>query len=312
MTPPLSVDDDAAAAPPPRFWAYDSNDNELDPRLRAAHRFASKDRADRVADERKGREPNLNEIGKGEPLVLRNLLSDEMIDEILRAASEEGVWPRGIGVSRRQRKKREGQTDDDAAAKDDDDDDEEKKERDDDAEEDGPSPGGEGLASELRSAPHHYAWTDEHVVLYMHNEDYWFVRSLPLPWSVIRGAMEARPWMPDGAVPVLDSAFVHSDQSTARVRTIELHHYSAGGGLIIPGHRDCGSALTISVLLSDPASVEGGDFVTYDREGEPVAHGMGRGDAILFDSEDLHNISTVTGGVRQSLVVELYPSHQGW
>eukprot|EP00957_Ditylum_brightwellii_P067900 5154979-Ditylum_brightwellii.AAC.1 len=59
--------------------------------------------------------------------------------------------------------------------------------------------------------------------------------------------MESRPWM-NGAVPVL----VGSDNSMEHVRCIELHHYSTGGGLLTPGHRDTGSALTISVLLSDP------------------------------------------------------------
>eukprot|EP00547_Thalassionema_nitzschioides_P012659 CAMPEP_0194259134 /NCGR_PEP_ID=MMETSP0158-20130606/42864_1 /TAXON_ID=33649 /ORGANISM="Thalassionema nitzschioides, Strain L26-B" /LENGTH=72 /DNA_ID=CAMNT_0038998813 /DNA_START=101 /DNA_END=319 /DNA_ORIENTATION=+ len=63
----------------------------------------------------------------------------------------------------------------------------------------------------------------------------------------------------------------------------------------------------MSILLSDPAGVTGGDFVTYG-EGMPMAHNMRRGDAILFQSEKLHNISTVTKGIRQSLVVELWAS----
>ena len=70
-------------------------------------------------------------------------------------------------------------------------------------------------------------------------------------------------------------------------------------------HRDNGSALTISVMLSDPASTSGGAFVTYD-EGAPVVHALGHGDAILFHSEKLHNVCTVTSGVRQALVVELW------
>jgi predicted 2-oxoglutarate/Fe(II)-dependent dioxygenase YbiX len=53
--------------------------------------------------------------------------------------------------------------------------------------------------------------------------------------------------------------------------------------------------------------MSGGEFVTYC-DGAPVAHKMAQGDAILFHSEKLHNISTVTGGLRQSLVVELWPA----
>lgn len=75
-----------------------------------------------------------------------------------------------------------------------------------------------------------------------------------------------------------------------------------------PGHRDCGSELTVSVLLSDPDDCTGGDFVTH-HEGLLVAHKMGKGDAVLFPSEDLHNISAMTGGVWQSLaILELFPS----
>ena len=142
----------------------------------------------------------------------------------------------------------------------------------------------------------------------MHNNDHWFVRALPIPWSVIRGGMESR--SDQEGVPVLAEGWIGSDHSVKDVRTIELHHYSPGGGLLIPGHRDCGSDLTISILLSDPDEVTGGDFVTYaSGEGRaPTAHKMGRGDAILFQSDKLHNISTVQSGVRKSLVVELWPS----
>lgn len=255
-------------------WAYDSNNCELDPGLKAAHRVAVKD--------------SLDKKGLPDPILLRNLLSDEQIDAILMEASVEGVWPRGV---KNTVKKASASTvppchrhrffrciD---------------NERND-------------LSDELRQVPHHLAWTSEHVVLYMHMNDHWFVRELPVPWSLIRGGMESRPWM-EGAVPVLADEFIGSEQSKMQVRTIELHHYSAGGGLLIPGHRDCGSDLTISVLLSDSAEVSGGDFVTY-HEGVPIAHKMERGDAILFESEKLHNISTVTSGVRKSLVVELWPS----
>ena len=151
------------------------------------------------------------------------------------------------------------------------------------------------------------------------------------------------------------------------VRCCELHTYAEGGGLLAAGHRDNGSVLTMSVLLSDPrpaaaraaasasasasaadhhhhhhdngergggggrggggaatpeggggggdeelgkgaASHGGGEFVMW-REGEPVVYSdaaLGRGDAILFRSERLHNVAPVTCGTRRSLVIELW------
>mmetsp|Transcript_8177 Transcript_8177/g.20106 ORF Transcript_8177/g.20106 Transcript_8177/m.20106 type:complete len:271 (-) Transcript_8177:194-1006(-) len=256
-------------------WAYDCNNNELDPELKAAHRVALQDYTDATDIKHDADEGEIKD-----PLLLRNVLSEDQIDEIFAAVSVPGVWPRGVTKDQADHKRV---------------DDGHKK------------PAEVDLCDELKSVAHHFAWTNDHVVLYMHNND-WFVEQLPTLWSIIRGAMESRPWM-EGGIPVLDEAWIGSEQSTLHVRSIELHHYSAGGGLITPGHRDCGSSLTISVLLSDPAKVSGGDFVTY-REGAPVAHKMGRGDAILFNSEDLHNISTIDGGLRQSLVVELYPSNR--
>ena len=54
------------------------------------------------------------------------------------------------------------------------------------------------------------------------------------------------------------------------VRCVELHTYAVGGALVTPAHRDNGSKLTLSVLLSD-AGLKGGEFVTYS-DGLPVAH----------------------------------------
>lgn len=247
-----------------KYWALDSNNAELDPKLQMAQREAMK-----VLD-------TPDELD--EPIVLKGLLSESQIAEILREASAKDVWPRG---QQDQYKSNAGDT---------------LRDR-------GPVTTNDGLSR----VPHHFAWTDEHVVLYMHNNDHWFVRTLPAAWGLIRGGMEARPWM-NGAIPVLDADFLGVDtESMLQVRTVELHHYAAGGGLVDPGHRDCGSELTLSILLSDPEDVSGGDFVTY-REGKAYAHKMERGDAILFNSQKLHNISTVNSGFRKSLVVELWPS----
>mmetsp|Transcript_23946 Transcript_23946/g.66453 ORF Transcript_23946/g.66453 Transcript_23946/m.66453 type:complete len:298 (+) Transcript_23946:139-1032(+) len=285
--------------PPPSssFWALNSNDGELDLALQAAQREAEREYLEDDEEQRDNHE---------EPLILRNLLSDEQIAQILREASADGVWPRGIY-------KDDGN--DDAAEPLGD---HNNNNNNDQEELPASAVDRSALCHELRSVPHHFAWTEGHVVLYMHNNKHWFVRTLTDAWSAIRGGMEARPWM-NGAIPILDTDFLavgcnddddEDDPSMARVRTVELHHYGVGGGLLTPGHRDCGSELTISVLLSDSDRVSGGDFVTYGSKGVPVAHKLNRGDAILFRSEMLHNISTITAGVRKSLVVELWPSNR--
>lgn len=87
-------------------------------------------------------------------------------------------------------------------------------------------------------------------------------------------------------------------------------------------HRDSGSSLTMSVLLSPPDSFHGGRFLTWDCGGAndgrgarlrawtdddaPTEHELCRGDGILFRSEDLHNVAPVTDGLRHALVIELW------
>lgn len=274
--------------PTSSHWATDSNNDELDLELKPAQLQAKQEYLDGVGDQNGP---------LAEPIILRNLLSDEQIDKILKEASAEGVWPRGLYKDGRK---------DSASA------DEKRLQDSSTSSTIGKSPVPRSqLSKELLSAPHHFAWNNGHVVLYMHNDNHWFVRKLTEAWSVIRGGMEARSWM-NGAIPVLEMGFIcvgaeAEDPSLTQVRTVELHHYGPGGGLITPGHRDCGSELTISVLLSDSEGASGGDFVTYDK-GVPVAHKLNRGDAILFNSMSLHNISTITAGLRKSLVVELWPS----
>ena len=109
-----------------------------------------------------------------------------------------------------------------------------------------------------------------------------------------------------------------SPQISLHVRCVELHTYTPGDGLMIEGHRDQGSIVTMTVLLSDAHSFEGGIFITCAR-GEPcdgdstlggthVPHLASRGDAFLFHSEKMHNVSPVVRGVRHTLVIELWLS----
>jgi len=88
------------------------------------------------------------------------------------------------------------------------------------------------------------------------------------------------------------------------VRSFEYHVYGDGGSVLDPQHRDDGSLLTISVLLSPEDSFSGGEFRTWER-GEPATHELHKGDAVLFVSEKRHNVSTVRGD-RRALIVELW------
>ena len=67
-----------------------------------------------------------------------------------------------------------------------------------------------------------------------------------------------------------------------------------------------GSTFTLSAMLSTPGPAEhGGRFSTTDRAtGITTVHEMGRGDAILLCSEQVHNVSTLRHGERNSLVIE--------
>jgi len=360
---PSSASPSSATATPTTstFWAVDSSgERELDPQLKEAQRFA----LDECTEEGDGRQhdsiggPLLILDG---PILLRNLLTERQIESILREASKDGVWPRGLDDQKQQQEmngEENGEEKDPAKGSSGPTTTTTTGEEEQTAHSSTPSAAtptstanetamaGESTTTVveprsydgstttttttttlqqqqqqqqqlllLREAPHHYAWSNRgHVVLYMHNNNHWFVRTLTEEWGAIRGGLEAREWM-NGGIPELDLDFLGSTGQEAAdhpsmdlVRTVELHHYGPGGGLTTPGHRDTGSELTISVLLSDSRQVEGGDFVTYTDEGRPVAHRMDRGDAILFNSMSLHNISTVTAGLRKSLVVELWPA----
>ena len=69
-----------------------------------------------------------------------------------------------------------------------------------------------------------------------------------------------------------------------------------------PGHRDQGSLITLSVLLSDPSEYQGGVLTTAGGR----RHELARGDGLCFVSEQRHNVSTIETGVRRSFVLEIW------
>jgi hypothetical protein len=158
----------------------------------------------------------------------------------------------------------------------------------------GPFAGG-GLCEQLEGSAHDVAFSDEHIALYLHF-DRFFQSECPQLSSRLIASMTSQ-------------GFEVPTQHELNVRCIEFHSYAVGGGLLQPGHRDDGSTLTLSILLSDPHDdqVGGGEFVTWAHDGTPVVHdSLSSGDAVLFHSCKAHNVAQVTSGVRRSLVVELW------
>ena len=99
-----------------------------------------------------------------------------------------------------------------------------------------------------------------------------------------------------------------SDQLS--VRCVELHRYAVGAGLMDREHKDSGSSLTMSVMLSAAEAFDGGTFLTWgagDAKDTPIRHEVARGDGLLFRSEEHHNVAPVTRGVREVIVIELWP-----
>ena len=74
--------------------------------------------------------------------------------------------------------------------------------------------------------------------------------------------------------------------------------------MVLEDHRDLGSSLSLSVLLSD--QYKGGAFTTTSEAGVVLTHAPKVGDGVLFASETVHNVSTIESGERRALVVELW------
>ena len=124
-----------------------------------------------------------------------------------------------------------------------------------------------------------------HAITYLHRDGYFGRDHGPL-LKKITGAM-ARDWRG----PPLT------------VRCVEHHVYTEGGGLVLEDHRDLGSSLSLSVLLSD--QYKGGAFTTTEA-GVITTHAPSIGDGVLFASETVHNVSPIERGERRALVVELW------
>ena len=141
------------------------------------------------------------------------------------------------------------------------------------------------------------SFVDGHEVLFMHDEFYQtFQQACPALLSkimqTVRHAADA------------SGLCASSKVDSLAVRCIEFHTYVSGGSLMDPNHCDVGSTLTLSALLTLPG--EGGVFSTTDSTGLVTQHDLACGDAILFCSQTMHNVSPVKCGTRHALVLELW------
>ena len=93
------------------------------------------------------------------------------------------------------------------------------------------------------------------------------------------------------------------------LRSAEYHAYTRGGSVADPEHRDQGSLLTLTVLLSEPDEcVHGGELhlaTSANRDNAMVHVPLKRGDGCLFVSERRHNVTRIDG-CRKSFVIELW------
>ena len=78
------------------------------------------------------------------------------------------------------------------------------------------------------------------------------------------------------------------------------------GGLRTQRHVDQGSLITIDILLSDLAEIDGGVLQTLEADGTLLSHEWEQGDALIFLSHKYHCVSELRAGTRHVLVSELW------
>ena len=134
-----------------------------------------------------------------------------------------------------------------------------------------------GEAGLERSAfEHDVTFSASHGALNLHRNGC-FATALPALMEKIVQGMRSQPghWCDPATCMALN------------VRCVEFHSYREGDGLMTDGHKDYGSVLSMSVLLSHPRGFGGGQLMTW-QDGARVVHAMGRGDALLFPSLKTH------------------------
>ena len=109
---------------------------------------------------------------------------------------------------------------------------------------------------------------------------------------------------PGGPLDVVQGGDGHP-LGSLKVRVAEWWNYAEGGHLEDANHFDGGSILTIVALLND--GFTGGRLSTNEPDGTQLDTGLAEtGSCCCFLSHKLHSVSRVLGGVRRTLVIELW------
>lgn len=97
------------------------------------------------------------------------------------------------------------------------------------------------------------------------------------------------------------------------IRCTEILEYNGAGSELL-WHIDNDSIYTISIVLSDPSDVTGGNFLIYDDSiptveatSKSIEISPPRFGGLIFDSETFHAVSKIANGTRMVLVLELWP-----
>ena len=106
---------------------------------------------------------------------------------------------------------------------------------------------------------------------------------------------------------------VTADIEHVNYRVVEYHTMRSSldgkptkGGLHTKRHCDQGSLITIDILLTDPADIDGGVLQTLEADGTLLDHSWEQGDALFFLSHKYHCVSELTRGTRNVMVCELW------
>ena len=132
-----------------------------------------------------------------------------------------------------------------------------------------------------------------------------FEAALPELYARIRDAalaVDREHWQLTEGVDMVNYRVVEYHTMRSRLDDGEVTR----GGLHTLKHVDQGSLITIDILLTDPAEIEGGVLQTLEADGELRSHSWEQGDALVFLSHKYHCVSTLTRGTRQVLVSELW------
>eukprot|EP00550_Attheya_septentrionalis_P008116 CAMPEP_0198294904 /NCGR_PEP_ID=MMETSP1449-20131203/24709_1 /TAXON_ID=420275 /ORGANISM="Attheya septentrionalis, Strain CCMP2084" /LENGTH=371 /DNA_ID=CAMNT_0043995001 /DNA_START=310 /DNA_END=1423 /DNA_ORIENTATION=+ len=96
----------------------------------------------------------------------------------------------------------------------------------------------------------------------------------------------------------------HPDPMSLGIRTSEYLSYE--GWPSLEAHKDVGSIYTIMIAIKDPQEYDGGEFFIQNSMLDSTNVKLEKLSAIVFKSDTIHGVRTITSGHRESFVTELW------